>query len=289
MRLFLKHVVKYWELPEHIISDRDLCFTEKSWMEIFKLIGLNLHFFTSFHPWTDAQMERVNALLELYLSYFVSANQQDWAKLLDVAQFSYNLQRSEATNKNLFELATWQQLLTPHTLVMGYTRGSLTTFKFAKRWQEQADIARSCLDKAAKKMKKWVDKKRRHIEYQVGNLLLVKLLPQQFKSKTSMHKGLVRRYEDPFLILGQVDKVSCRVELPQILKIHLVFHANYLKPYHESKHDLSRGLSKRAPTTIVTSYDKGGAYDRRSSHQETRDASCNGVISQMEGTTRERV
>ena len=85
MRLFLKHVVKYWGLPKHIISDRDLCFTEKSWMEIFKLIGLNLHFFTSFHPWTDAQMERVNALLELYLRYFVSANQRDWAKLFDVA------------------------------------------------------------------------------------------------------------------------------------------------------------------------------------------------------------
>ena len=34
----------------------------------------------------------------------MSANQTDCAKLLDVAQFSYNLQRSEATDKSLFEI-----------------------------------------------------------------------------------------------------------------------------------------------------------------------------------------
>ena len=54
---------------------------------------------------------------------------------------------------------------------------SLATFKFAKGWHEQADIARSYLDKAAKKMKKWVDKKRRHTEYKVEDMVLVKLLP----------------------------------------------------------------------------------------------------------------
>ena len=47
-------------------------------------------------------------------------------------------------------------------------------FKFAK------GVARACLylDKVAKKMKKWADKKRQHTEYQVGYLMLVKLLPQ---------------------------------------------------------------------------------------------------------------
>ena len=120
-RLFLKHVVKYWGLPKYIISDRDPRFTGKFWTELFKLMGSELHFSTSFHPQTDGQTERVNALLELYLRHFVSANQRDWARLLDKAQFSYNLQRSEATNKSPFELATEQQPLTPHTLTIGYT------------------------------------------------------------------------------------------------------------------------------------------------------------------------
>ncbi|RVW20132.1 hypothetical protein CK203_114229 [Vitis vinifera] len=45
-------------------------------------------------------------------------------------------------------------------------------------------------------------------------MVLVKLLPQQFKSLRPVHKGLVRRYEGPFPILGKVGKVSYRVELP---------------------------------------------------------------------------
>ncbi|KAL6326360.1 hypothetical protein AAG906_007865 [Vitis piasezkii] len=45
-------------------------------------------------------------------------------------------------------------------------------------------------------------------------MVLVKLLPQQFKSLRPVHKGLVRRYERPFPILGKVGKVSYKVELP---------------------------------------------------------------------------
>ena len=87
-------------------------------------------------------------------------------------------------------------------------------------------------------------------------MVLVKLLPQQFKSLRPVHEGLVRRYEGPFPILGKVNKVSYKVELPLRLKIHHVFHVSYLKPYHEDKDDPSRGFSKRAPTAVVTSYDK---------------------------------
>ncbi|RVW20397.1 RNA-directed DNA polymerase-like [Vitis vinifera] len=49
-RLFFKHVVKYWGLPKHIISDRNPHFTRNFWTEIFKLMGLELNFSTSFHP-----------------------------------------------------------------------------------------------------------------------------------------------------------------------------------------------------------------------------------------------
>ncbi|RVW26338.1 RNA-directed DNA polymerase-like [Vitis vinifera] len=48
--LFLRHVVKYWGLPKYIISDHDLRFTRKFWMKLFKFMGSELYFFTSFHP-----------------------------------------------------------------------------------------------------------------------------------------------------------------------------------------------------------------------------------------------
>ena len=67
-------------------------------------MGSELNFYTSFHPQSDVQTERANALLELYLRHFVSANQRDWAKLLDVTQFSFNLQKSKSTSPSPLEI-----------------------------------------------------------------------------------------------------------------------------------------------------------------------------------------
>ncbi|GKA82408.1 putative nucleotidyltransferase, ribonuclease H [Tanacetum coccineum] len=144
---------------------------------LFKIMGTDLNFSTSFHPQTDEQTERVNALLEIYLRHYVSANQHDWAKLLDVAQFSYNMQQSEATEKSPFELVRGRQPLTPNALAASYERSSLAAYKTMKEWHEQADLARASLDKAAKKMKKWGDEKRRPVEFDVRDQVMVKLLP----------------------------------------------------------------------------------------------------------------
>lgn len=259
-KLFLKHVAKYWGLPKSIISDRDSRFTGKFWTELFRLMGSALHFSTSFRPQTDGQTERVNALLEIYLRHFVSANQADWAKLMDVAQFSYNLQRSEATNKGPFELVTGQQPLTPLTLEMGYSGSSPTAFKTVMSWHEQAETAKSYLNKAAKKMKKWADVKRKPLEFNVGDLVMVKIITQRLKATRPLHQGLVRRYEGPFTILKKVGKAAYKVELPPQLKIHLVFHVSNLKPYHGDKAEPERGISSRAPPATYASYEKEVDY-----------------------------
>ncbi|GJZ94425.1 putative nucleotidyltransferase, ribonuclease H [Tanacetum coccineum] len=232
-------ILEYWGVPQVIVSDRDPRFTGRFWTELFKIMGTDLNFSMSFHPQTDGQTERVNTPLELYLRHHVSANQHDWAKLLDVAQFSYNMQQSEGTGKSPFELVTGRQPLTPNALAASYEGSSPTS-----------------LDKAAKKMKKWADERRRHVEFEVGDQVMVKLLPQQFKSLRKVHKGLIRMYEGPFPVIGRVGKVSYRVQLPPKLKIHPVFHVSFLKPYHGDEEDPERGVSKRAPTTVVTSYDR---------------------------------
>nr|GFB34202.1 uncharacterized protein [Tanacetum cinerariifolium] len=116
----VENVVKYWGVPHVIVSNRDPRFIGRFWTKLFKIMGTNLNFSMSFYLQTDGQTERVNALLELYLRHYVSANQHDWAKLLDVAQFSYNMQRSEATGKSPFELVTGHQPLTPNTLAASY-------------------------------------------------------------------------------------------------------------------------------------------------------------------------
>nr|GMC90413.1 Transposon Tf2-11 polyprotein [Ipomoea batatas] len=83
----------------------------------------------------------------------------------------------------------------------------------AKAWEEQADLACQYLEKARKRMKKWADEKRRPQEYIVGDLALIKFIPQQFKAFRGLHNMLVRKYEGPFPIVAKVRKVSYRLDL----------------------------------------------------------------------------
>ncbi len=253
-RLFLRHVVKYWGVPQSIISDRDARFTGRFWTELFKLMGSNLNFSTSMHPQTDGQTERVNALLEIYLRHYVSATQRDWPKLLDVAQFSYNLQRSGATNQSPFEIVTGQQPLTPNAVATRYGGPNPAAYRFARDWQEQNDLARACLHKASKRNKKWADQNRRDVQYQVGDSVLAKL--HLILRHNGLHKGLVRRYEGPFRVVKKVGKVAYKLELPEKLKLHPVFHVSMLKPFHEDGEDPERNKSKRAPMGVKTAYDR---------------------------------
>ena len=65
-RLFFKTVLKYWGMPRHIISDRDLRFIGNFLRELFEIVGTKLHFSTSFHLQTDGHTECVKDLLECY-------------------------------------------------------------------------------------------------------------------------------------------------------------------------------------------------------------------------------
>ncbi|KAG8376910.1 hypothetical protein BUALT_Bualt09G0113300 [Buddleja alternifolia] len=225
-KAFFKNVVKYWGLPKSIISDRDPRVTGRLWTELFKLLGSD-------------------------------ANQHDWAKLFDVAQFSYNLQRSEATGKSPFELAIGQQPLTPHTLAISFDSVKCPgAAKMAKSWEEQSDLAKSFMEKARRKMKKRADPKRRYLEFNVDDKVLIKLIPQQFKAFRGMHKGLVRKYEGPYPVVAKVGKVSYRLDLPSTLKIHPVFHVSMLRLYQGDEEDPSRGESHQAPPVVTKSFDK---------------------------------
>ena len=110
--LFYKNVVKYFRLPEDIVSDQDSRFTGQFWTVLFGLMGSELKFSTANHPQTDGQTERINAVLKDYLRHYVTVSQKNWLDLLDSEQFAYNLHKSSSTGISPFELAMGQQPLT---------------------------------------------------------------------------------------------------------------------------------------------------------------------------------
>ena len=58
----------------------------------------------AFHPQTNGQTERQNSTIEAYLRVFVNWEQNDWAKLLPMAEFAYNNAKNASIGHILFEL-----------------------------------------------------------------------------------------------------------------------------------------------------------------------------------------
>ena len=97
-------VVRYHGLPDSIISDRGAIFTSKFWSSLCYFLGIKRRLSTAFHPQTDGQTERQNSTMEAYLRAFVNWEQNDWARLLPIAEFTYNNFKNASTGHTFFEL-----------------------------------------------------------------------------------------------------------------------------------------------------------------------------------------
>lgn len=251
-QLFFKHVVKHWGLPRDIVSDRDSRFTGNFWTELFRLLGSKLNMSSSFHPQSDGQTERFNSMLEEYLRHFVSANQKDWAKLLDAAQLCFNAQKCSTTNGSPFEICTGQQPLLPYSIDAPQGARVSPAQSFSLEWKQNLELARSYLEKAQKRMKKYADLKRRFVEYNVGDKVMVKV-PDQRLSKSSRGRDprLMQKYIGPLPILQRIGKVAYKLELPPWWRIHNVIHVSQLKPFRADNADAARTKPDRPQLRLV--------------------------------------
>lgn len=117
--------------------------------------------------------------------------------------------------------------------------------------------AKDSLEKAQKRMKKYVDQNERPLEFKVGDMVLLKLIPQIWKKidRRVRHRTLVSKYDGPFEVVEKVDEVAYRLKLPEIMKIHLTFHMSFLKPYINDAKDPGQHKIKRAPHVVCTQFE----------------------------------
>ncbi|KAK2971008.1 hypothetical protein RJ640_023440 [Escallonia rubra] len=238
---------RYWGMPQDIVSDRDSRFTGNFWTELFKLFGSQLSMSSSYHPESDGQTERFNSMLEEYLRHFVSATQKNWVKLLDVAQLCFNSRKSSSTGKSAFEIVNGQQPLLPHTVNVPNAGKSPRAISFSEEWRQNIDLAHSYLEKAARRMKKHADKNRRSQEFNVGDKVMVKLLPQDRKFLRGRDSRLLQKYKGPLTIVKKIGKMAYKVDPPNwwSRQLHPIFHVSMLKPFYEDTADPSRGQIRR--------------------------------------------
>ena len=131
-----------------------------------------LTFSTAFHPQTDGQTERVNAVINQYLRNYVSADQRDWVEYLGLAEFSYNKAKHSATGESPFKVAFGVEPLTPIDLTLNdaqsKTEHNEVAEDFVAKREQLLERTRWQMEKAQGRYVKQVNKGRRHVEYEVG-------------------------------------------------------------------------------------------------------------------------
>jgi hypothetical protein len=96
--------------------------------------------------------------------------------------------------------------------------------------EKQVQIIRENLRIAQSRQKSYADGKRRHVVFQGGDYVYLKVSPirglGRFKVKGKLSPWFIR----PFKILERVGEVAYRLELPvQLADMHDVFHISQLK------------------------------------------------------------
>ncbi|XP_071694745.1 uncharacterized protein [Rutidosis leptorrhynchoides] len=94
---------------------------------------------------------------------------------------------------------------------------------------QKIDVIRARL-KAAQDRQKWYsEKNRRPIEFQVGNMMKLKVSPWKGVIRFQKRGKFAPWIIGPFKVLARVGEVSYRLELPEELaRIHKTFHVSYL-------------------------------------------------------------
>ena len=86
------------------MSDRDTKFVGHFWRTLWKKLGTDLSFNSSYHPQTDEQTEVVNRSLRNILRILVYEHPKQWDLDLAQAEFTYNESPNRSTGVIPFQI-----------------------------------------------------------------------------------------------------------------------------------------------------------------------------------------
>jgi hypothetical protein len=228
-KLFIKHVFANHGLPDVIISDRDTRFTSHLWQDLQQQLGTSHKLSTAFHPQTDGQTERVNRVLEEYLRHYVNDSQTDWDEWLPLAGFAYNNSWHEAIGTTPFHLNYGKAPKLPGS-PNGPARFPVVD-EIVSHITDVVARAKKRLQAAGQRAKAYADKHRSEIRLKLGQEVL--LSTKFLQLKVPGVNKLLPKYVGPFTIKEVLTDVTYKLDLPQSMKVHPVFHLSLLRPYHQ--------------------------------------------------------
>ncbi|GJU87054.1 putative reverse transcriptase domain-containing protein [Tanacetum coccineum] len=205
-RMYLKEVVTSYGIPVLIIYDSDPRFASNFWMSLQKALGTKLDMSIANHPQTDGQSERTIQTLEDMLRAYVIDFRKGWVNHLPLIEFSYNNSYHASIKAAPFEALYVQE----------------TTEKVIQIKQR--------IQAARDRQKSYADLKRKSMEFQVGDRVMLKVSPWKGVVHFGKRGKLNPIYVGPFKVLEKVGAISYKLELPQERsRVHNTFHVSNLK------------------------------------------------------------
>lgn len=228
--MFLNHIIRLHGVPVEVVSDRGAIFMSEVTLKLHERLGIAVAASTAFHPQTDGQTERINAIVEQYLRGYVSYEQDDWPRWLALAEFCHNNRTSSSTQ------------LSPFYANYGYhprfqvspdkTRSSSDINLFINRLQELELSLRQEMSLAQAAYAEQADRHRLASPlYRPGDKVW---LTRRFIKTTRPSTKLDHKRLGPFPIVKAVGSHAYKLKLPASMRIHTVFHVSLLSPVIDS-------------------------------------------------------
>ena len=223
---FMKTIFARHGMPKEIISDRDKLFTSQFWQSLMDLLGTKHKLSTSYHPQTDGQTERTNQTIEQYLRCYINYEQNDWVRLLPMAQFAFN-NSAAVTGVSPF-YANYGK----HPNIDRDPRGIRPMAEKANttvhRMKELHKMLQKELEFIAIRSAEFANRRRSEgPDLKEGGM--VYLLRRNIKTKRPSNK-LDHTKIGPFTVEKRLGPVTYRLALPKHMWIHNVFHISLLEP-----------------------------------------------------------
>ncbi|KAI3808258.1 hypothetical protein L1987_24207 [Smallanthus sonchifolius] len=228
-RIYIDEIVSRHGIPLNIISDRDWRFTSRFWQSLQSALGTRLDLSTAYQPQTDGQTERTIQTLEDMLRACVIDFCGNWDSHLPLIEFSYNNSYHTSINMAPFEALYGRKC---RSLICSNEIGEaqITGPELIQETTDKISLIRGNIRVARSRQKSYADKRRKPLEFQVGDMVLLKVSPWKGVVRFGKKGKLAPRYVGPFKILDRVGKVAYKLDLPSELNnVHPTFHVSNLK------------------------------------------------------------
>jgi hypothetical protein len=98
---------------------------------------------------------------------------------------------------------------------------------FVKEAEEQVRTIKIHMAAAQSRQKSYTDRRRKPIEFEVGDFVYLKVLPMKSVQRFGVKRKLEPRYVGPFQIIGKSGAITYKIQLPpEISTIFNVFHVS---------------------------------------------------------------